>query len=106
VGGVASPDIRQSKVEYRVTYRRSGRKRSTIFQTRKAAERYVLVLQGRRAEWTGAKPEDYACCSGWECGCRGQTNAEVWAEIEARIPPLEEGPTIEQRAVGGWAEAA
>jgi hypothetical protein len=82
-----------------------GPLRSRIYQRRAPAERLALILQGRMAEATGLDPDDFACCSGWECGCGGKTNAEVWAEKAEEIPPLVEGPTIQRREVGKW-EAA
>jgi hypothetical protein len=90
--------------EHRVTWQRQGyRKKSRLFQTAAAAERHALVLQGRLAEaYPDKDPEDLACCSGFECGCGGLTNAEAWAREHARFPPLILGPWIERRDVGAW----
>lgn len=90
--------------EYRIVWQREGyAKKRRLFQTRRAAERFALVAQGRVAEATGLDPNDYACCGGYECGCGGKTNAETWAAESARIPALVFGPVIERREVGTWA---
>lgn len=92
-----------TKHEYRVVWRRVKLDRNRkIFQTRRAAERFALVLQGRMQEVTQLDPDDYACCPGYECDCGGVTNAESWAQRTAEFPPLAEGPTVEARAVGAW----
>jgi hypothetical protein len=89
--------------EFRVVWRREGqRRKAKIYQTRQGAERWALILQGRIQEPTGDDPDDYACCPGYECGCGGITNADVWGEETAKVPALMEGPTIESRLVGEW----
>jgi hypothetical protein len=72
-----------------------------VYQTRKAAHRWWLIVQGRMAEATGRDPDAYACCSGDMCGCGGKTNADLWAETAERIPPLKLA-RIEVRNVGPW----
>lgn len=95
------------RCEYRVVWQREGLRRATkLYQTRKAAERWAFLVQGRMAEVTGDDPEDYGCCDGYMCGCSGKTNRELWAERAAGIPPLIAGPEIESREVGEWAPAA
>jgi hypothetical protein len=57
------------------------------------------------AEVTGLDPDAFACCPGTrmhECGCGGVTNAEVWAQRAECVPPIVEGPYLEQRPVGAW----
>lgn len=82
-----------------------GGLRSRIYQRRANAKRFALIVEGRMAEATGRDPKDYACCSGRECGCHGETNAEVWARRVAEFPRLMEGPTIQCREVGDWVDA-
>lgn len=90
--------------EYRVTWKREGqRPKLRLYQTEAAARRHMLIVQGRIAEaFPEKRPDDRACCEGRECGCRGLTNAQAWAEQSARVPPLTEGPFIESREVGEW----
>jgi hypothetical protein len=90
--------------EYRVAWQREGqRPRHKIYQSWGFAERYRLILEQRFAEVFSADPDAFACCSGVECGCGGLTNAEQWANSTVGIPPLIGAPTLERRAVGGWA---
>ena len=93
--------------EYRVVWQREGlRKAYKLYQTRRAAERWALIVQGRLAEVIPDEdPDDLACCSGRECGCHGVTNAQAWAEQTARVPRLVHGPVVEARAVGSWGAA-
>lgn len=81
-----------------------GPLRSRIYQRQAPARRLALILQGRMAEATGEDPDDFACCSGHECGCGGELKRDVWAKRGAEIPPLIEGPTIQRRTVGEWAD--
>lgn len=93
--------------EFRVKWQRDGQRPKTkIYQARAAAERWALIVQGRLQEVTGDDPDDYACCSGSECGCRGVTNEQAWADQSRRIPALVSGPEIEQRWTGSWVAAA
>ncbi len=93
-----------SQSEYRVRWQREGlRPKTRIFQRRQAAERLMLVLEGRLAEVTGLDPDDYACCSGFECACYGASNAQVWAKERAALPPLVQGPELQERNVAPWA---
>lgn len=102
-----------ARVEYRVRWRRDfhGADQTRIYQSRKAAERRALLVQGRMAEATGEDPAAVACLggAGQYCGCpttcRERTNAEVWDERGAEIPSLVMGPVIEQRTVGEWGPA-
>ena len=92
----------RTEVEYRVVWKREGlRTKSRRYARVGQAERYLQIVEGRMAEATGLNPEAAACCDGWQCGCQGQTNAEVWAEVAARVPPLE-WVRIEARPVGAW----
>lgn len=87
--------------EYRLSWQRAGlRPKYRIYQTRKGAEAFAAVLRGesRAAE----DPDAFACCSGYECGCRGLTKAEAWEEQYGDMPPLVSGPTLESRPVGDW----
>lgn len=96
--------------EFRVTWQRHGvSRRTTLRQSREAAERLALVLQGRMGE---ARPDiDPNWC---ECGgdhepgqgegefCGGRrTVGERWAEQTSRVPPLVL-LRIDSREVGEW----
>jgi hypothetical protein len=98
---------RQSATEYRVVWQRVGYdKRRKIFGRRDAAERYVKRLLGEMPVLPDmGDDDDYACCSGWECGCGGQTVARAREEERkryARYPALIYGPVLEERPVGDW----
>lgn len=91
--------------EFRVKWWRegAGRPSTRIYQMRSAAQRLILILEGRLAEaFPDTDPNDFACCSGRECGCEGETFAELWAERQDRFPPLIDGPHLEARPVGIW----
>lgn len=89
--------------EFRLRWQREGLPmRRKLYQSREPAEHYALLLQGRMAEFTGDEPTAYACCSGWECGCGGITNADAWALRAKDLPLLIWGPVIESREVGAW----
>lgn len=89
--------------EYAVRWMRLGLSpRSKLFQTKGAADRWALRLQGKMAEATGHDPEAHHCCPGsYECGCGGETWAEMWAKQAARFPPLV-ALMIDERDVGVW----
>lgn len=108
--------------EYRVIWRREvgssyssetgyeyddspGGLRSRIYQRPIYARRLALILRGAMAEALDLDPDDFACCSGRDCGCGGLTNQQVWDKKAENIPPLVEGPTIQRRTVGEWADA-
>jgi hypothetical protein len=99
----------QGGSEFRVRWRRVGqRPRAVVYQRRVAAERKVQQLLGRIDPFAERDADDYACCSGYECGCHGVTVAdarEEWLRRYDGVPPFETGPTIESRAVGEWADA-
>lgn len=99
--------------EYRVSWKRegAGRTNTRIFQTKAAAKRLILILEGKLAEaYPGTDPNGFACCSGQEapfagegpCTCGGRTWAEQWQERHEQFPPIVEGPRFETREVGGW----
>jgi len=91
--------------EYRIKWKREGdaRPKTRIYQRRAPAEHLSLILEGRQAEaFPDKTPDDFACCNGRECGCGGESNAEVWERRNAEFAPLEDGPRIEVRTVGEW----
>lgn len=92
-----------ARLEHRVVWQREGlSRRIKIVQTRKAADRFALVLLGQMEAATGRSRDEYACCNGRECGCRGETLGDVWDAAAHGIPPLIFGPAIEARPVGDW----
>ena len=94
--------------EYRVIWRREATGRVVVFVAglgAVAARRLALILRGAMAEALDLDPDDFACCSGRDCGCGGLTNQQVWDKKAENIPPLVEGPTIQRRTVGEWADA-
>lgn len=105
-----------SGFEYRVRWKREDHRSGVtrIYQTKAAAERCVLVVEGRLAEvFPNVDPEDFACCDGGDmapfaegnCNCGGKTHADQWRERNEQFAPLVEGPTLEVRPVGIWSPA-
>ncbi len=93
----------QAAREYRVTWQREGLpKKRRLYQRRDAAEKFVRLLRGesRAAE----DPDAFACCSGYDCGCGGVTNAEAWEARYGDMPRLVIGPVLASRPVGDWSE--
>lgn len=101
-----------SSIEFRVRWRRDfhSSDQTRIYQSRKAAERRALFVEGRMAEATGDDPEALACgrCDcptvgdDFAYGCKDVTNAENWERLGRDIPRLVDGPHIEVRDVGPW----
>lgn len=90
----------EQKQEFRVTWQRTGlRRRHRLYATRKGAERWASVLAG---QMVAEDPNGYACCSGWECGCGGITNAQADEQRYGKVPTLVYGPVVEARDVGEW----
>lgn len=98
--------------EYRVVWRRVGelsaarRTKRRTFKTRFGAERFLKLFGPE--PWMaylrpGEKPDDWRCCSGSECGCRGETIRGYHEATRASLPPLER-VWLEAREVGKWEE--
>ena len=98
-----------SSREWRVTYKRKGKKRYRTFQTEAPTRRWALILAGRQAEaFPDVDPDKPWCCQGYECGCQGMTNQDWWDDRNKVMsegefaPGAAEEVTVESRAVGGW----
>ena len=93
--------------EYRVVWKREGtaRRYGHHWQSRDAAERHALRLQGRIAEAKGHDAEDLLCCDGFNggypCPCDGKTWGEWEDETTAEWAPLTL-LRIESREVFDW----
>ena len=98
------------RTEYRVAYKREGLnpKSRGCGKNRAKAVRCLAFFEGRYQDaYPQSKPDAYSCCDGHECGCRGLTWAEEWAEMAeyaANLPPLEY-LRIETRQVPPWTPA-
>ncbi len=93
-----------SAYEYRVVWKRVGlRKKARTSAKIETARRTLALLNGGSGRYLalGLDPDELACCSGRECGCRGLTNREVSDAYVADMPPLEYA-RIEAREVGEW----
>ena len=89
-------------VEYRVVSKRVAmRQKVRIYQTWRAAERRMLMFGPEPWRAWGGDPGAYACCSGRECGCYGQTVRQQAEEVRVAMPTLEYA-RIEVREVGEW----
>lgn len=88
-----------TSLQYRVVWQRAGLpKRRKLYETKRGVDAFVAKLNNPPVE----SPDDYVCCSGWECGCQGVTNAEAHDQHYANMPRLIFGPVIESRPVGEW----
>jgi hypothetical protein len=97
------PELRY---EFRVRWQREGEGRcSKLYQSEQMARRWCMKLEGRMEELTGLNPDDFACCSGAECGCGGALNRDVWEQEAAKYPPLVFGPVVDTREVGDWQQS-
>ena len=99
----------EDRREYRVVWAREGfaGKNRKLFGSRAGAERWVARLRGE-LQFIEGDPDDLVCCSGYECGCHGETveqAREAERERYARIPAIVFGPIIESRPVGEWETA-
>jgi len=94
-----------SGVEWRVVYKRDGlARKARTFAREATARRWVSWLTSET--YPHDDGEKFMCCSGWECGCTGLTNAGYWEQQRRLIPRLE-WVKVETREVGAWhAESA
>jgi len=92
-------------IEYRVSWKRAGmRPKSKVYQTRKGAERQLVLLGPEPWKAWGGKAEDYFCCSGWECLCGGETVKER-IESDHKTMPALEWVRMEHRNCEPWCPA-
>lgn len=105
----------RSRTEFRVTWARihpgdgqagpSVKDKSRTFRTRHHANRWIRLLGPE--PWTayGVDPDEFACCSGIECGCGGLTNRQSSDEKRKGMPPVK-WILLEMRQVteGPWEE--
>lgn len=95
--------------EFRVVWKRDGlRSKAKRFATRRAAERLIFILTDAEP-WRaylrdGDGPDDYKCCSGYQCGCGGTTYRQEAEDTRANQPKLE-WVRLEMREVGQWSPA-
>jgi hypothetical protein len=88
--------------EYRVRWKREGRRaKRKIFQTRRGADRFVLLFG--QAPWKAydKDPDESWCCRGDECMCGGKTVRQESEERRREMPRLEFA-VLEQRGVQEW----
>lgn len=83
--------------QYRVTWEREGfsRPKVKIYATKRAADDCIGLLSGTEpwrhygSAWDRKRDgNDFACCSGHECGCMGATVREESMALRAKLPPL------------------
>lgn len=94
------------KYEYRVVSKREGmqRQKEKRYATKEGADRRLALLVSK-SPWTithpGDDPDDLFCCSGYECGCGGQTIREWHDDYTKSLPKLLFAG-IHRREVGEW----
>jgi len=91
--------------EYRVVWKREDMSvKRKIFQTVKAAKRYITLLTSEKPwEAFGLDGESLLCCSGHECGCGGITVRDSFQAKTNGVPNLT-FVRMDYRRVGPWAE--
>lgn len=89
--------------EYRIVWQRDGlRPKRKRYARENAARRFVEILSSTEVfVRPGESPEDYVCCSGFECGCGGQKLRES-LEIQMKEMPKIIALRLERRAIGEW----
>lgn len=93
------------KSQFRVVWKRTGLKRRERIFGREATARRFLLLFGPEP-WLaylkpGQTPDDEMCCSGYQCGCSGETFRQQ-SEARRATQPALEFVRLEQRPVGAW----
>ncbi len=88
--------------QYRVIWKREGIRRKTrTYATRKAAERWMILLGPEPWKYVDLPPDEVSCCDGYQCDCQGASVREMFEADRKKIPPLEY-LTLEKRPVGQW----
>lgn len=81
----------RTTTEYRIRVYREGLDHPKTFlrKTRHGKDR-LLVLLGPEPwkAYTDRGPDEYLCCSGYECGCGGQTVREESDARREGVPPV------------------
>ena len=92
-------------VEYRVVWKRVGiRSKHRPFARRASADRFVRLFGPEPWTYLGRDPDAYVCCSGYNCGCGGETYRQANETTRRELPHLE-WFRIEQRGVEPWSTA-
>lgn len=100
--------MKAGKLEYRVCWRREGmaREKRKRFATERGARQFLLLFGPE--PWLRLRkkvdPDAPICCSGYECGCEGQTHRERAEAIRRDLPAIRY-IRLESRAVGEWTPA-
>ena len=89
-------------LEFRVVSKREGCDvKRKVYQTRRAAERRMILYGPEPWSLAGKDPDKYFCCDGRMCGCDGMTNREESEYRRESMPKLEYA-RIESREAGEW----
>lgn len=92
------------KTEYRVTVKRVGLKpKHKVFRTRAGADARLLLLGPEPWKAFGKDPDARVCCSGYQCGCEGETVRGEMLSKRAGMPAIE-FIAVSVRAVSDWVE--
>ena len=90
--------------EYRVAWKREGqRKKTRKSKSLKIIQKWLWLLGDTPWKAFGKEPDDYLCCYGGDCGCRGYTYRQQSEAKKAEQPKIEY-IRVEYRHVGPWAE--
>lgn len=77
--------------QFRLTWKREGNKpKHKKYRSMKPVNRMLTLLTSAEP-WTATdeNPDDYACCSGYGCGCGGETVRERMLKRREGLPPIE-----------------
>jgi hypothetical protein len=91
-------------IQYRVVWKREGLiPKRRPYKIKKAAERFMRILGPEPWKAFNQNPEDYYCCCGAECDCRGISVKQEYQD-RSKIYPKIEFIRLESREVmeGEW----
>ena len=77
--------------QYRLSWKRAENKvKHKKYRSMKPVNRMLALLTSPEP-WValGEEPDDRACCSGYECGCGGETVRERELKRREGLPPIE-----------------
>jgi len=91
------------KTEYRLVWKREGCeiKRRRFIHLKRVINFVKLLKNDKPWEQFNENPDDYHCCSGYQCGCQGETVENYYKEKYRDYPQIEFIQT-ETREVGEW----
>lgn len=94
----------KTKTQYKLCWKRKGlNEKRKLYWSERAAKNRITLMGPEPWKALDLDPDSYACCSGGDCGCGGETVREYMLRSRGDMPPLEYA-SIESREVsmGAW----